>query len=108
MFRMKSMFTLLTAAAPVAAQVTTLAGEETLKLEVQVEYLAALQQGDAEGEGLGPTPLPGRRLSLPVQLLLQPAVQARPPQGFGLSPKPWVPARVPDRAFALLHEVQRV
>ena len=61
----------------VAAQVTLLAGEETLKLEVQVEYMAAAGALAEEREGLGATPLLGRRLSLPVQLQLQPAVQVR-------------------------------
>ena len=59
---------------------TLLAGEETLKLEVQVEYMAAAAASAAAAgkealEGLGHTSLPGRRLSLPVQLQLQPAVQ---------------------------------
>lgn len=53
-------------------QVTSLPGDEDVKLEVQVEYVSSVQSSDeATEEG----PVTGRRLSLPVQLLLQPAVQ---------------------------------
>ena len=58
------------------AKVTSLAGEAELKLEVQVEYVSA-PQTSAEAPEAGP--MRGRRLCLPVHLLLQPAVQVRAP-----------------------------
>jgi hypothetical protein len=54
-----------------SVQVSPLSGDEEIRLEVLVEYSAA-RPGSGDGG-----PVCGRRLSLPVQLFVQPALRVR-------------------------------
>ncbi len=55
---------------PHAAQVSAHSGDEEIRLEVLVEYTATAD--DVNGG-----PVRGRHLSLPVQLIVQPAIRVR-------------------------------
>ncbi len=59
-------------------QVSAHSGDEEIRLEVLVEYTAAAD--DANGG-----PVRGRHLSLPVQLIVQPAIRVRAYGLLGMS-----------------------